>query len=189
MEKAELKDKEIALIEIPLETGLSVMFSLIRLNQRYNVGELEERDAVAQRIVRTYNTHDEMLSTLVALENGLANTPGCTVEAIGFTGILPELQKLDTVVIGVSPDSPESHAKFIEKKSLKVTLLSDIDRKVLKPYGKWGKKKFRGKEYIGVTRSTFLIDPSGKIAHIWPKVSVNGHPEEVQKVLMEVRKE
>ena len=117
------------------------------------------------------------------------NTPGCTVEAIGFTGILPELQKLDTVVIGVSPDSPESHAKFIEKKSLKVTLLSDIDRKVLKPYGKWGKKKFRGKEYIGVTRSTFLIDPSGKIAHIWPKVSVNGHPEEVQKVLMEVRKE
>jgi peroxiredoxin Q/BCP len=116
------------------------------------------------------------------------NTPGCTTEAIGFTGILPDLQKLDAVVIGVSPDSPESHAKFIEKKNLKVTLLSDLDKKVLKAYGKWGKKKFRGKEYIGVTRSTFLIDPEGKIAHIWPKVSVKGHPEDVQNVLTELKK-
>ena len=116
------------------------------------------------------------------------NTPGCTTEAIGFTGILPALQKLNTEVIGISPDSPESHAKFIEKKSLKVTLLSDLDKKVLKSYGKWGKKKFRGKEYIGVIRSTFLINPEGKIAYIWPKVSVKGHPEEVQKILTEVQK-
>jgi len=116
------------------------------------------------------------------------NTPGCTTEAIGFTGILPELQKLDTVVIGVSPDSPESHAKFIEKKNLKVILLSDVDKKVIKEYGKWAKKKFRGKEYMGVVRSTFLIDPNGKIVHIWPKVSVNGHPEDVQNVLTELKK-
>ncbi len=116
------------------------------------------------------------------------NTPGCTTEAIGFTGILPKLEKLDTIVIGVSPDSPESHAKFIEKKDLKVTLLSDKDIKVIKKYGKWAKKKFKGKEYMGVVRSTFLIDPNGKIAHIWSKVSVNGHPEEVQKVLTELRK-
>lgn len=116
------------------------------------------------------------------------NTPGCTTEAIGFTGILPKLEKLDTIVIGVSPDSPESHAKFIEKKDLKVTLLSDKDIKVIKKYGKWAKKKFQGKEYMGVVRSTFLIDPNGKIAHIWSKVSVNGHPEEVQKVLTELRK-
>ena len=115
------------------------------------------------------------------------NTPGCTTEAIGFTGILPELQKLDAVVIGVSPDSPESHAKFIEKKELKVILLSDLDKKVLKTYGKWGKKKFRGKEYIGVTRSTFLIGPEGKILHIWPKVSVKGHPEEVKQVLEDIK--
>ncbi|MFX1456261.1 MAG: thioredoxin-dependent thiol peroxidase [Promethearchaeota archaeon] len=115
------------------------------------------------------------------------NTPGCTTEAIGFTGILPELQKLDATVVGISPDSPESHAKFIEKKNLKVTLLSDLDKNVLKAYGKWGKKKFRGKEYIGVTRSTFLIDPNGNIAHIWPKVSVNGHPEEVQGILKKLK--
>ncbi len=114
------------------------------------------------------------------------NTPGCTTEAIGFTGILPELQKLDGIVIGISPDSPESHAKFIKKKNLKVILLSDVDKKVLKAYGKWGKKKFLGKEYIGVTRSTFLLDPNGNIAHIWPKVSVKGHPEDVEKVIKEL---
>ena len=115
------------------------------------------------------------------------NTPGCTTEAIGFTGILPELQKLDAVVIGISPDSPESHAKFIEKKNLKVILLSDVDKEVIKSYGKWGKKKFRGKEYVGVTRSTFLINPKGVIAHIWPKVSVKGHPEDVKQTLEELK--
>ena len=115
------------------------------------------------------------------------NTPGCTTEAIGFTGILPELQKLNATVIGISPDSPESHAKFVEKKNLKVILLSDTDKKIIKAYGKWGKKTFRGKEYLGVTRSTFLIDPEGKIVYIWPKVSVKGHPEEVKKILEELR--
>ncbi|MFW9819384.1 MAG: thioredoxin-dependent thiol peroxidase [Candidatus Thorarchaeota archaeon] len=116
------------------------------------------------------------------------NSPACTTEAIGFTGILPALQKLDAIVIGISPDSPESHAKFIEKKNLEVILLSDMDKKVIKKYGKWGKKKFRGKEYMGVIRSTFLIDPDGNIAHIWPKVSVKGHPEDVENVLKEIVK-
>ena len=115
------------------------------------------------------------------------NTPGCTKEAIGFTGILPELQKLDTEVLGISPDTPESHAKFIEKKNLKVILLSDVDKKVIKTYGKWGRRKFRGKEYFGVKRSTFLINPEGFIAHIWPKVSVKGHPEEVKQILEDLR--
>jgi peroxiredoxin Q/BCP len=114
------------------------------------------------------------------------NTPACTTEAIGFTGILSSLEKLRANVVGISPDSPESHAKFIEKKDLKVTLLSDIDKKVIKKYGKWGKKKFRGKEYMGVIRSTFLIDPEGTIAHIWPKVSVKRHPEDVENVLKEL---
>lgn len=114
------------------------------------------------------------------------NTPGCTTEAIGFTGILPELEKLDAVVIGVSPDSPESHGKFIEKKNLKVTLLSDEQKDVLKKYGAWGLKKFRGKTYMGVIRSTFLINSEGKISHIWPKVSVKGHAEEVKSKLVEL---
>ena len=116
------------------------------------------------------------------------NTPGCTTEAIGFTSILPEFQKLNAEIIGISPDSPESHAKFIEKKNLQVILLSDRDKEVVKSYGKWGKKKFRRKEYIGLTRSTFIIDPKGKIAHIWPTVSVKGHPEDVQNILAELKK-
>ncbi|MFX1358518.1 MAG: thioredoxin-dependent thiol peroxidase [Promethearchaeota archaeon] len=111
------------------------------------------------------------------------NTPACTTEAIGFTGILNEFQKLDAKVIGISPDSPQSHAKFIEKKNLKVTLLSDESKEILKKYGAWGLKKFRGKTYMGVIRSTFLISPDGEIAHIWPKVSVKGHPEEVKQTL------
>ena len=115
------------------------------------------------------------------------NTPGCTTEALGFTGILPELEKLDALVIGVSPDSPESHGKFIEKKKLKVTLLSDEDKEVLKKYGAWGLKKFRGKTYMGVIRSTFLLNSKGKITHIWPKVSVKGHAEEVKSKLVELK--
>ena len=114
------------------------------------------------------------------------NTPGCTIEAIGFTNILPEFEKLEAIVVGISPDSPKSHAKFAEKKKLKVKLLSDTDKKVLKLYGAWGKNKFRGNEYIGVIRSTFLIDPSGQIVHVWPKVSVKGHAEEVKSVLSEI---
>ncbi len=114
------------------------------------------------------------------------NTPGCTTEAIGFTGILPELQKLDAMVIGISPDSIESHKKFAEKKNLKVTLLSDLEKEVIKKYGAWGQKKFRGKTYMGVIRSTFLVDPAGKVAHIWPKVSVNGHAEEVKAKLTDL---
>jgi len=114
------------------------------------------------------------------------NTPSCTTEAIGFTSILKDFEKLDAVVIGVSPDSPSSHAKFIEKKNLKVVLLSDEDKEILKVYGAWGLKKFRGKTYQGVIRSTYLIDTSGKIAHAWPKVSVKGHPEDVKNTLSEL---
>jgi peroxiredoxin Q/BCP len=113
------------------------------------------------------------------------NTPGCTTEALGFTTILPDLQKLDATVIGVSPDSTESHAKFADKKNLTVTLLSDEEKKIISKYGAWGKKKFRGKEYMGVIRSTYLIDPKGNIIHIWPKVSPKGHAEEVKDVLKE----
>ena len=114
------------------------------------------------------------------------NTPGCTIESIGFTNILPEFEKLDAVVIGISPDSPKSHAKFAEKKKLLVTLLSDIDKEVLKLYGAWGKNKFRGNEYIGVIRNTYLIDSKGQIVHIWPKVRVKRHAEEVKNVLSEL---
>ena len=116
-------------------------------------------------------------------------TPGCTTEACEFTEALPEFEKLDAVILGVSPDSPEKHRKFIEKKGLKITLLSDENKEALKAYGAWGLKKMYGKEYEGVIRSTFLIDPEGNIAAVWPKVRVKGHVEAVKQKLEGLKSE
>ncbi len=107
------------------------------------------------------------------------NTPGCTIEGIEFTSVLPEFKKLGVEVVGVSPDSVKSHCSFISKQKLGVMLLSDESKKVLSKYGVWGKKKFMGREYMGVLRTTFLIDGKGKIVHIWRNVSVKGHAKEV----------
>jgi len=100
------------------------------------------------------------------------NTSGCTKEACDFTSMLPDFSKMNAVVIGISPDSPKSHENFIKKHNLKIVLLSDPDKEVLKAYGAWGKKKNYGREYEGVIRSTFLIDPDGKIAYKWKNVRV-----------------
>lgn len=116
------------------------------------------------------------------------NTPGCTIEAITFTKENPDFQKLDAVILGVSPDSCKSHQKFIESQKLKITLLSDPDHKALESYGVWGLKKFMGREFKGVIRSTFLIDPKGKIAYVWSNVKVAGHVEAVKEKLKELRK-
>jgi len=97
--------------------------------------------------------------------------------------MLDEFEKLNAVVLGVSPDSVESHKKFIKKHGLKVSLLSDTNHLVLEKYGGWQLKKMYGIEYYGVVRSTFLIDPVGKIVYVWRKVRVKGHAEEVKNVL------
>jgi len=115
-------------------------------------------------------------------------TPGCTTEACDFTEAMPDFEGLNAVILGVSPDSPEKHRKFIEKKGLKITLLSDEEKEVLKAYGAWGPKKLYGKEYEGVIRSTFLIDPEGNIAAVWPKVRVKGHVEAVREKLESLQK-
>ena len=115
------------------------------------------------------------------------NTPGCTTEACDFTNELEEFEDLDAVILGVSPDSPKKHRNFIEKKDLKITLLSDEDKEVLKAYGAWGLKKMYGKEYEGVIRSTFIIDPEGEIVAEWRKVRVKGHVEEVKNKLKELQ--
>ncbi len=114
-------------------------------------------------------------------------TPGCTTEACEFSEALPDFEGMDAVILGVSPDPAEKHRKFIEKKDLKITLLSDEDKEVLKAYGAWGPKKLYGREYEGVIRSTFIIDPEGKIAAVWPKVRVKGHVEAVKQKLEELK--
>lgn len=99
-------------------------------------------------------------------------TPGCTTQACDFTEALPQFDDLDAVILGVSPDDTEKHRKFIDKKDLQITLLSDVEKKMCEDYGVWQLKKFMGKEYMGVVRSTFIINPKGEIAAVWEKVNV-----------------
>ena len=93
------------------------------------------------------------------------DTPGCTTEACDFTDGLKSLEKLNAKVLGVSADTTESHRKFIAKFKLKITLLSDVDHAMMEKYGVWQLKKNYGKEYMGIVRTTYLIDPDGKVAH------------------------
>ncbi|MGL5036041.1 MAG: thioredoxin-dependent thiol peroxidase, partial [Microcystaceae cyanobacterium] len=107
------------------------------------------------------------------------NTPGCATEAINFSQNQGEFEQLGIKIVGISPDSEKSHSKFIEKQKLTIQLLSDSDHQVAEAYGAWGLKKFMGKEFMGILRSTFLIDPQGNIAYVWPKVKVKDHALEV----------
>ena len=111
------------------------------------------------------------------------DTPGCTVEACEFTSGLAGFEKLDAEVLGCSPDSPESHRKFIAKHRLGITLLSDPDHEAMKAYGAWGDKVLYGRKFQGVIRSTVIVDPAGKIAHHWKKVKAKGHAESVRAKL------
>jgi peroxiredoxin Q/BCP len=106
-------------------------------------------------------------------------TPGCTQEACDFRDNWALVKKKGTVVLGMSADPVKKHGAFKEKYKLPFTLLSDEDKKVLKAYGVWKKKKFMGREFMGIVRSTFLIDKAGKIQKIWSPVSVKGHVTEV----------
>jgi len=107
------------------------------------------------------------------------DTPGCTVEACSFRDDYPRFDGADTVVLGVSPDSVTSHDKFTRKFNLPFPLLADEGADVARKYGVWVEKNMYGKKYMGVQRATFLIDKSGQLAAVWPKVSVDGHSAEV----------
>lgn len=109
------------------------------------------------------------------------DTPGCTTEACDFTRLREGHP--DIVILGVSPDSSESHAKFITKHQFNLILLADPEKEVHNLYGTWGIKKNYGKEYEGVIRSTFLINPKGEIVHEWRNVKATGHAERVFKQL------
>jgi peroxiredoxin Q/BCP len=114
------------------------------------------------------------------------DTPGCTVEACDFTAGLKDFEGLEASVLGCSPDSPESHRKFIAKYKLKIRLLSDPDHAVLEKYGAWGEKNMYGKINMGVIRSTVIIDPAGKVVRHWPKVRADGHAAEVREALKDL---
>lgn len=111
------------------------------------------------------------------------DTPGCTIEAQEFRASLKDFEKKNAVVLGVSPDDVKSHCKFIKKFDLNFDLLADTDHSMCEAYGVWVEKSMYGKKYMGVQRATFLIDETGKLAKVWPKVKPEGHAAEVLAAL------
>lgn len=107
------------------------------------------------------------------------NTSGCTKEACSFNDNLPSFEIIDAVIIGISPDSVQSHKKFVDKYNLNFLLLADDEKKVVEAYGVWKEKSMYGRKYMGVERTTYIIDESGKITQIFLKVKVEGHTNEV----------
>ena len=111
------------------------------------------------------------------------DTPGCTIEACDFTLSMKKFEKLGAIVYGCSPDSPDTHQKFIRKYGLNIKLLSDRSHKMMEKYGAWGEKNMYGKITHGVIRSTTLIDPNGNVAKHWKRVRAKGHADQVRNVL------
>ena len=112
-----------------------------------------------------------------------AMTPGCTTQACDLTSAESQLTALNAVPLGVSPDKPQSLKKFEDREKLNFTLISDLDHTVAEAYGAWQEKSMYGKKYMGMARMTYVIDPTGKIAHVMPKVKAKTHLQDVVKVL------
>jgi thioredoxin-dependent peroxiredoxin len=116
------------------------------------------------------------------------DTPGCTIETNDFNKLLPQFKKLECEIYGISKDTLKSHDKFRDKYKIKFDLLADEEIKILKKYKVWGKKKFMGREFMGIIRTTFLIDKKGKIVKIWNNVRVKNHAKEVLETLINISK-
>jgi peroxiredoxin Q/BCP len=138
-----------------------------------NENNIKLQDFLGQKIVLYFYPKD--------------NTPGCTQEACDFRDFNSEFEKLGAKLIGVSADSVESHTKFANKHELPFDLWSDSEHTLSEAFGAWGKKSMFGKIGFGLIRSTFIIDENGKIIKVWPKVSVNGHTEEVLRFLSDYK--
>jgi peroxiredoxin Q/BCP len=115
-----------------------------------------------------------------------AMTPGCTVQACGLRDSRKALEKLDTVVLGVSPDPAARLGRFIDKESLNFTLLSDEDHAIAEKYGAWGLKKFMGREFMGILRTTFIIGKDGRLKHVMDKVKTKTHHDDVVALIREL---
>ena len=140
-------------------------FSLLNQDEK----KISLKDFIGQKVVLYFYPKDD--------------TSGCTKEACSFSDDLPKFSKIDAVIIGVSPDSVKSHKKFSEKYKLKFDLLADDEKKVVEKYGVWKEKSMYGRKYMGVERTTFIIDENGKIKKIFNKVKVDGHTKEVLEAL------
>ncbi len=140
-------------------------FSLLNQDQK----KISLKDFIGQKVVLYFYPKDD--------------TSGCTKEACSFSDDLPKFAKIDAVILGVSPDSVKSHKKFSEKYKLKFDLLADEKKEVVEKYGVWKEKSMYGRKYMGVERTTFIIDENGKIKKLFNKVKVDGHNKEVLEAL------
>ncbi len=116
-----------------------------------------------------------------------ADTPGCTVESCSFRDATPAFAAADAIVVGISPDTPKAQLKFASKFELPFTLFADADHSACEAYGVWVEKSMYGKKYMGVERTTFVINPSGTISHIFRKVKIEGHSDEVMAAVVQNR--
>ena len=151
-------------------------------------GELKIGDKAPDFLIPDYDGEEVALSgfrgkKVVLYFYPKDNTPGCTKEACSFRDGHAEIKKRGAVVLGVSVDSVSSHTKFRDKYALNFPLLSDINKDVVQAYGVWKEKSLYGRKFMGIERTTFIIDEEGKIASIFPKVKVDKHLEEVLKAL------
>ena len=135
---------------------------------------------------KIYSLKDSMGKYVVLYFYPKDDTPGCTIETNDFNILLHKFKKLNCDVFGISKDDLKSHHKFKEKYKIKFDLLSDVKLNILKKYKVWTKKKFMGREFMGIVRTTFLIDPNGKIIKIWDNVKVKDHAKEVLDTLKSI---
>jgi peroxiredoxin Q/BCP len=112
-----------------------------------------------------------------------ASTPGCTIQACGIKNVLEDFEALETVVLGVSPDGPTKLQKFIDKYALNFDLLADEDHAIAEKYGVWNLKKFMGREFMGIMRTSFIIDKNGRLKHVVEKVNTKTHDQDILKIL------
>ena len=137
---------------------------------------------------RNYSLTDSLGKYVVIYFYPKDDTPGCTTETKDFNKLLSKFKKLNCEIYGISKDNLKSHEKFKKKYKIKFDLLADEEKKVLRKYKAWGKKKFMGREFLGTIRSTFLIDKKGKIIKIWKDVKVKDHAKEVLETLKDLIK-
>ena len=152
------------------EKNLAPVFKLPSTNKK----EFSLKDSLGNFVVLYFYPKDD--------------TPGCTIETVDFNKLLPKFKKLNCEILGISKDNLKSHDKFRDKYKIKFDLLADEEIKVLKKYKVWAKKKFMGREFMGIVRTTFLIDKKGKIIKIWNNVKVKDHAKEVLQTLQKIVK-
>jgi peroxiredoxin Q/BCP len=144
-----------------------------------NVGDQAPDFQLLDATGKTVSLKDFKGKSLVIYFYPKANTPGCTIEACEFRDLRPKFVKQDVVVLGVSADPPKMLAGFTAKQKLNFTLLSDPEHKTIEAYGAWRMKKFMGRSFMGIVRSSYLIGPDGKIVEVWDNVHAEGHAAEV----------